>query len=227
LRMAWRDLLFAHWPVSAPTLRDLVPRTLDLDLWEGEAWVGVVPFRMADVAPRRVPAVPWLSAFPELNVRTYVRHGDKPGVWFFSLDAARWLAVRVARLGFGLPYFWASMSCDRDGDSIEYRSRRLRPRQPRADFAMSYRPIGAVFHAARGSLEHFLTERYCLYAQDRRGRVLRGDIHHEPWPLASAEAETRVDTMASAAGIELADTPPHLLFAHALDVVAWRNVPVE
>ena len=110
MRMRWHDLLFMHWPVNVASLRRLIPAALDLDLWNGQAWLGVVPFRMSDVAPRGIPAMPWLSAFPELNVRTYVKTEDKPGVWFFSLDATNPVAVRVARSAFHLPYFDARIA---------------------------------------------------------------------------------------------------------------------
>src|ERR687892_361778 len=109
MTQTWNDLLFAHWPVDANDLRQRVPAGLDLDLFEGQAYVGVVPFHMTNVAPRGVPAIPWVSAFPELNVRTYVRIGAKPGVYFFSLDAGNPVAVAVARAMFNLPYYPATI----------------------------------------------------------------------------------------------------------------------
>src|ERR1700687_6083754 len=105
----WRDLLFAHWPVATTSLRPLVPARLRIDTFDGQAWLAVVPFRMSGVRLRGTPAMPWLSAFPELNVRTYVRCGAKPGVWFFSLDAGNPLAVGIARAWFHLPYYRAWM----------------------------------------------------------------------------------------------------------------------
>src|SRR5215213_8448293 len=113
LRMRWRDLLFMHWRVPEEVLRPLIPQALRLDSCDGSAWLGVVPFRMESVRPRFLPAVPWLSGFPELNLRTYVTHENKPGLWFFSLDAYNPVAVRLARATFGLPYFDAKMSCRR------------------------------------------------------------------------------------------------------------------
>jgi uncharacterized protein YqjF (DUF2071 family) len=217
----WHDLLFAHWPVPAAALRPLVPAALPLDTWEGRAWVGVVPFRMTGVRPRAVPPLPGLSAFLEVNVRTYVTLGGKPGVYFFSLDAENPLAVRAARSLFNLPYFDAGMSLERDGEAIGYRSRRTHRGAPPAELAASYRPVGEPAPAAAGSLDAWLTERYCLYSVGRRGRARRLEIHHAPWPLQPAEADLSRNTLAAAAGLELPAMPPLLHFARRLDVVFW------
>src|SRR5579859_7418678 len=191
MAQSWHDLLFAHWPVEISALRRAVPSTLAIDAYQGQAWLGVVPFRMSGVRLRGTPAVPWLSSFPELNVRTYVVAEGKPGVWFFSLDAANPVAVELARDGFHLPYYTAAMTCERQGQRIRYASVRTHRHAAAATFQGDYHPIGPVFHAAAGSVEHWLTARYCLYAANRRGDVWRGDIHHVPWPLQPAEAELR------------------------------------
>ena len=167
MTQSWHDLLFAHWRVDVSEVRRAVPAAFDLDLFDGEAWLGVVPFHMTNVGLRATPAVPWISAFPELNVRTYVRVADRPGVYFFSLDAARWLAVAAARAFLNLPYYTADMTLERRGDGLHYESAR-RTRQ-RAQFKAIYEPIGAPFTASVGSIEYFLTERYCLYHHNRRG----------------------------------------------------------
>jgi hypothetical protein len=173
---------------------------------------------MTNVTPRFVPALPWLSAFPEINVRTYVTVGGRPGVYFFSLDAANPIAVRSARALFRLPYFTASMRVDRGGDAVVYRSRR-----PSGDaiFEARYAPSGAPFAADRDSLEYFLTERYCLYTVGRAGRVSRAEVHHAPWSLQRADAEVGVNTMTAPAGIALPPAPPHLLFAKRQDTIVW------
>lgn len=218
IAQSWRDLLFAHWRVPASTLRPMIPADLELDTIDGEAWVGVIPFRISHIAPRGVPHRVAL-AFPELNVRTYVIAQDKPGVWFFSLDAASLLAVTAARGGFHLPYFWARMGIGADEEWITYRSRR-RLSGRTAAFAGRYRPIGPVFRATPGSLEDWLTARYCLYAADRRGRLYRVDIQHEPWPLQIAEAEIAANSMVAAHEIVLSGAPL-LHFARGVDVVTW------
>jgi uncharacterized protein len=221
----WHDLLFAHWPVPVETMRALVPPQLAIHTFEGQAWVGVVPFRMAGVRPRRLMALPWLSAFPELNVRTYVTARDpqnpKPGVYFFSLDAANPLAVAVARRWYQLPYFRAQMHCRDDGEQIHYGSRRIHSGAPPAEFVGVYRPTGAVTLAQPNTLDHWLTERYSLYTVDRRNRLWRAEIHHLPWPLQPAEAEIRVNTLLAAAGLSLSDHAPLLHFARDLEVAVW------
>jgi len=221
MRQSWHDVLFAHWPVAADRMRALVPAPLELDLFRRHAWLGVVPFRMTNVAPRGVPALPWLSAFPELNVRTYVRVGAKPGVYFFSLDASNPVAVSIARRLYGLPYFTASMQVRRADGVIRYRSRRRGRGGGAGAFAATYRPVGAVFAPPRGSLEHFLTERYCLYTVDARVGPRRLEIHHPPWLLQRAEAEIHENTLAEAAGVRLPSTAPLLHFASRQDTVTW------
>jgi uncharacterized protein YqjF (DUF2071 family) len=221
LTMTWRDLLFMHWPVPAEDLRPLIPPAIDLDTFEGTAWLGVVPFRMTGVRPHYLPAVPGLSDFPELNVRTYVKAGEKPGIWFFSLDAHNPVAVRLARATFHLPYFDAKMSCATDGGDVVYRSVRTHKKAPPAEFAARYRPSGEPFESEQGSLVRFLTERYCLYAADGRGTVRRGDVHHRLWPLRPAEAEVETLRMTQQIGLALPDVPPLLHFSDRLDVLAW------
>jgi len=221
MRMRWDHLLFAHWPVKVQALRDLVPSGLEIDTYEGQAWVGIVPFRMSRTRGRFTPPLPGLSAFPELNVRTYVTAQGKPGVWFFSLDAASKLAVRGARWGYHLPYFDAEMHVDVRGNETRYRSQRTHHNAPTAEFVGKYRPAGEVFKASAGSLEDFLTARYCLYAANQKLQLFRGDISHVPWPLQAAQAEIEVNTMARATEIELPDCKPLLHYASVLDVVGW------
>ncbi len=221
LAMEWHDLLFMHWPVPEEVLRPLVPHSLQLDTFDGSAWLGVVPFRMSGVRPRFLPAVPQVSDFPELNLRTYVSAEGKPGIWFFSLDAHNKVAVRLARATFKLPYYDAEMSCRVTGEEVRYRSIRNHRGAPPAKFEVRYRPTGEVFESEPDSLENFLTERYCLYSADDRGKVSRGDIHHQMWPLQGAEAEVRSLDMTRQIKVDLPDTEPILHYARRLDVVAW------
>ena len=219
LTQSWHELLFAHWPVSTAALRSSVPSAFELDLFEGQAWVAVVPFRMTNVAPRGVPAVPWLSAFPELNVRTYVRAGGKPGVYFFSLDATNAVAVGIARACFHLPYYTAAMTiAERDG-WIHYDSRRKTLDQPAA-FAARYRAAGPPRTPRPGTLEHFLTERYCLYTT-KGSSGYRLDIQHPPWELQDAEADIALDSMVEATGLAREPVRPLLHFSRRQDVVTW------
>jgi len=153
-------------------------------------------------------------------VRTYVTIGGKPGVWFFSLDAANRVAVEVARLWFHLPYFRAEMSLSARGTEIAYFSRRIDSRGQGERFEASYAGEGEKFHADRGTLDYFLTERYCLYAQARDGAMLRGEIHHAPWELQRARARVSVNTMAESFGVRLAREPV-LHFSTLQEVIVW------
>jgi uncharacterized protein len=222
MKQEWHDLLFAHWAVPVDVLRPLIPRPLEIDMFGGQAWLGIVPFRMSGVRMRGTPAIPGLSRFPELNVRSYVVRDGKPGVWFFSLDAANAVAVWGARTLFHLPYFFAAMSCAEDAEWILYESHRKDRRGSPASLLARYRAIGDTFHAAPGSIEHFLAERYCLYTADEKGRVIRCEVHHPPWPLQLAEAEIQENSMATATGITIADLKPELLhFSRYQEVVVW------
>ncbi|WP_425145339.1 YqjF family protein [Deinococcus sp.] len=220
LQMRWLELCFMHWAADTDALAARLPAGMELDTWEGRAYLGVVPFRMAGVRPRFTVDVPGLSAFPELNLRTYVRVNGVPGVWFFSLDASQPTAVRLARAAFHLPYMDARMWTARRGEVVEYASFRTHTGAAPASFAAAYRPVGQVLRAAPGSLEDWLTARYVLYSADRHGRIFRGDIDHAPWPLRRAEAEIRVNTMAEQIGVPL-EGEPHLLYSERLDVRAW------
>lgn len=221
MRMRWCDLLFAHWVVSPEALRPLIPLGLELDLFDGRAYVGAVPFRMEGVTPRGVPEIPGLHAFPELNLRTYVTAGGKPGVWFFSLDAGQRLAVRVARRLFHLPYFDARFETDSSGERVKYSSIRTHRGAPAAVFRASYEPVGPVYRSIAGSPDYWLTERYCLYSADGAGRIYRGEIDHEPWPLQRAEASIEANTLGDWLGIEMKGAPESLRFAKNLSVRAW------
>jgi uncharacterized protein YqjF (DUF2071 family) len=190
---------------------------------------------MVNVRPRWLPPIPGLSSFPELNLRTYVRLDDRPGVFFFSLDASSRLAVRMARRFFYLPYLDARIEWERRGEGMVFRSERVRPGGPggpggagvpAARFEAAYAPAGEVFHAEPGSLEHFLTERYCLYASPGSvggpgDRLYRAEVHHRPWPLQPAEAEVDAGSLLESAGLAAPEGEPHLLFARSIDVQVW------
>ena len=212
----WRHLAFVHWRVPVATLRPLVPGALAIDTFDGEAFVGIVPFTMQGVRPRWAPAVPGISNFHETNVRTYVhRDGAEPGVWFFSLDAARWLAVALARTFWHLPYHHARMTLAAENGEIRYASER---RANGARFRGTCRPRGEPQAAAPGTLEHFLAERYLLYAQKRDGTLRRGQVHHAPYPLQPAELADHDESLLAAAGIARPAGAPLVHFASGVDV---------
>ena len=225
LRQEWLDLLFAHWPVDASLLRPLVPEGVEIEEHGGTSWLGVVPFRMTGVMFRGLPDMPWVSSFPELNVRLYVRHGGRSGVWFLSLDAPNPLAVLAARWRYGLPYHWSRVAHrSRDEVDAPYRfemTAECGRARPPLKFRARYEPTGDVFQAKPGTLEHFLTERYCLFTAGHGRKIVRVDVHHQPWPLQPARAELDAGEMVRPFGLHLPGSEPHVLFSSGVRVVSW------
>jgi uncharacterized protein len=216
----WEDLLFAHWRLPAGGLRRLVPRQLSIDTFDGEAWIGVTPFVVRSLRLRWTPPAPFLSSFGEINVRTYVTAPDgRPGIYFLSLDAHSRLAVAAARRAYRLPYFEADITAERTAEgAVQYRS--ARRSEPSVGFEAEYRPRGDAYHPRPGALDHFLSERYCLYTLDQEQNLLRAQIHHPPWPLREAEATLRTNTMTGPLGLELSGAPL-VHFADRQDVLIW------
>lgn len=222
----WHDLLFAHWRCPIEDLRPLVPAPLEIDTFDGSAWISVTPFYMSGVRMRLSPPVPTANAFEELNVRTYVTLDGRPGIWFFSLDCASSLAVVGARIGVYLPYYRASMKIARRGDLFTYRSDRWSVAGKPASFAATYQPIGTPYHSLPGTLDHFLTERYSLYSASGK-RIWRGDIYHPRWNLQPAAAQIDVNSMIAAANVGHVGTDPVLQFSEFVDVRIWWPVRVR
>jgi len=217
--MDWRDALFVHWPVPAETLRPRIPPDLDLDECDGSAWIGIVAFRIAGARARGVPARLALRTFGEVNVRTYVTGGGTPGVWFLSLDAESALTVQAGRSALHLPYYRAQIAVAWDGTSCAYRCERTGARAEPARFAAEARLAGEERIAAAGSREHFFVERYCFYTVNRRGRTVRGDVVHPPWPLRDATVSITENTLLAAANVPPPTAAP---LAHASPGVAAR-----
>jgi uncharacterized protein len=217
----WEDLLFAHWRVPVEAVRQHVPERLEVDVHDGSAWLGITPFGLTGLRGRGMLPIPYVSSFLELNVRTYVRAEEKPGIWFFSLDASSRVAVELARRTYKLPYFHARMSASKRGEWVDYECARID--EAGRVFSGRYRPNGPVSHAEPGSLEWFLAERYCLYTTDERGSLARAEIHHELWPLQPAEAEIE---LASISPVELHGDPV-LHFSRRQDAVVWPLESVD
>jgi len=216
----WNDLLFLHYEIEPDELRALVPEVLTLDTYGQRAWVSITPFWMNHLRPPGIPSLPWISHFSEINVRTYVTYGGKPGVFFFSLDASHLSAVWGGRIFYRLPYWHASMKAKGSGSArVAYRTKRSHGPKP-AELRASYGPVAPSFHARSQSVEHFLTERYCLYSVNRK-RLYRADIHHLPWDLQPASVELELNTMAQTAGIELPATPDLAQFSRSQNVLVW------
>ncbi len=217
----WNDLLFLHYSLDPELVRAKVPEVLTLDTYGQRAWVTVAPFWINHLRPPGVPSVPWFSSFNEINVRTYVSYNGKPGVYFFSLDASNLSAVWGARVFYRLPYWQASMKvAGKGGVRIDYDSKRHHGPKP-AELKCTYGPANTrTFRARPGSLEHFLTERYCLYTTTRK-RLYRGDIHHLPWDLQEAQVEMQQNTMAQPTGLQLPPEAELAFFVRELKVLFW------
>jgi hypothetical protein len=219
LEMTWRHTLFAHWPVEPAVVAERLPDGLAVDTYDGRAYLGVVPFEMADLRPRGSPVG---LSFGELNLRTYVRRDGAAGVYFFNLDADDRLGVSVARSLFRLPYYRARMRVSRRGESVRFHSRRTHSGQPPLTFDAEYRPQGEPFTAEPGGLESFLVERYRFFTADDNGRLWAGDIEHEPWRLREATATFARNDCFRANGFERPAGEPHLMYAEPIDVRAGR-----
>ena len=216
----WHDLLFASWRCPVSDLRPLIPQPIEIDTCDGDAWISVIPFHMSGVRMRLAPPIPTASSFQELNVRTYVTLDRHPGVWFFSLDCESTLAVLGARAGVSLPYYRAAMTMTRTGNAIAYDSQRWSMNGSPAAFSATYRGAGATYTPAPGSLDHFLTERYCLYSSDGT-RIWRVDIFHPRWTLQAGEAQIDTNSMLAAAGVRAIGANPMFQFSEFQDVRFW------
>jgi hypothetical protein len=226
--MTWERLLICHWEVEPEKLSPLLPRGLSLGLYEGRAYIGVVPFTMSGIRLRGLPEVPGTHCFLELNVRTYVQYEGRRGVWFLSLDANNRLAVRAARTWFHLRYLDCDLRLVEDEGRVWYTARRPgsyfeyrpfpTPGAAAARLDVRYRPLEPK---QPSDLDRFLTERYSLFSYSRKGRLYRGDVHHSPWPLHTAEADFDENRMVDGLGLALRGSPM-LLYSESLDVFADR-----
>ena len=222
----WNDLLFAHWPIPVAQMAALLPDWLEVDTFQGSAWLGVVPFWLDRIKIRGVPPIPGARSFPDLNLRTYVRDQftGTPGVYCFSLDASNLLAVAVARSYYHLPYYWSNMQLEQrsEREFAFYSRRRFSNRE--VVFNARYRGLGPSTRLAEnrsGTLEHFVAERTCLFSTDRTGQLVRANLHYVPWPLEDAEAEIERNDLATSIGLTLPNTDPILHYSRRLAVYIW------
>jgi uncharacterized protein YqjF (DUF2071 family) len=220
MRQTWGKLLFMHWRIDAKLLRALVPKQLEIDVFDGSAWIGVIPFTMWGIRSSFLPPIPGTSAFHELNVRTYVQANGLPGVWFFSLDAANRLAVWAARKFYHLPYFNARMALEQNAIAISYSSERCDKHGPPAAFEAKWTTGASLPTSTPDSLEFFLTERYCLFSK-HKGRIYISRIHHQPWPLQSAKVLDFKSSMIECLGLPTLAGEPHLRYAEEINVDIW------
>ena len=221
MTQTWDDLLFLHWPLDPQQLRPLLPDSIDLDIFGGCAWLGVIPFNLSHIRLRGLPTLPFLSHFPEINIRTYVRRDDKPGIWFFNLDANHVILSTVARWWFRLPYRHSQVSMKHHDGWLEYSCRKSQIGKVPIEFRARYRPIGPVSPAAIGTLTHWLIERYCLYTTNRAVDLYRAEITHMPWPLQPAEVQIERNTLALASGVHLPSVAPLAHYSRSITSLIW------
>ncbi len=226
LTQRWNDLLFAHWPIPSAKMAALLPDWLEVDIFQGSAWLSAVPFWLDRIKIRGVPQVPGVRSFPDLNLRTYVRDQftHTPGIYSFSLDASNLMAVLAARAFYNLPYYWANMRLDQrsEREFAFYSSRRFTNSE--VVFNARYRGLGPSSRLAeqrRGSFEYFVAERNCLFSQDRAGQPIRNLLHYVPWPLEEAEADIERNDLAASIGLTLPDVEPTLHYSRRLAVYIW------
>lgn len=221
-RQSWNELLFVHYRCDADVLRPLVPPSLEIQEFDGSSWIGVVPFQMNRVMRRPLPDIPAFSNFLELNVRLYVEHKGVPGVWFLSLDATNPLVVWGGQKFFGLPYKNADIEAMPtplgEGHYRSIRRSRGRSEQP-AEFEVHFKTFGEDRFAEPGTLEHFLTERYCFYSMTKKG-LHRSEVHHWPWPLKSVSGEVLQNSLLE--GVQVPKQEPLFHFSHGVDVICWN-----
>ncbi|MCM3568556.1 YqjF family protein [Neobacillus mesonae] len=219
MRQTWRNLLFAHWPVPAEQLRPLIPAVLDIDTYEQSAWLGVVVFHIDGIYLRGLSPLSIVPAFPEINLRTYVRHQGKPGVFFLSLDVSNWASLHIAKRWYHLPYRAADISCRQHDGAFYYES--IRKKSPSVTFKGSYAPSSEVYFSKQGVIDHWLTERYCLYSTDNRKNLYCGEIHHNPWPLQLADSEIH-HTLFSPFQLEPRENKAICHFSKGVDTLFWN-----
>lgn len=223
MTQAWNHLLFAHWLIAPEVLRPLLPAAFPLDRFDGQCWVSITPFYITHACLRGMPPLPYLSQSPEINVRTYVIVENIPGVYFLSLDAGNPLAVWLVRMLLHLPYYPARIRIHQKGDDFHYFSQRTHSYVGSGIFSARYHPISSIYQARSGTLDYWLIERYCLYTEAEQCRILRVPIHHKPWLLQRAHAEIMHNSLASADGLHLSDTPPLLHYAPRQEVLVWPS----
>jgi uncharacterized protein YqjF (DUF2071 family) len=222
LAMGWRQLLFANWPVDPATVTARLPDALDVDTYDGDAWLSVVPFTNISVRPRGLPAAVGAD-LPELNLRTYVTYKNNPGVYFFSLDAAGLLGVIGARLFHHLPYYYAQIQIETTDDNTQFRSKRFHPGDRPVHFTATYEPMDKQFAAETGSRAEFLTERYRFYTEGPDGRVRYTNVDHDIWSLYSAAVSISENTLFQANGFDVPEREPVFYYSPGVDVIASSN----
>ncbi|MFD0770574.1 YqjF family protein [Bacillus sp. CGMCC 1.60114] len=222
MRQTWRNVFFLHWPIRPEALRPHIPAPLQMDTFDHYAWLGIVAFVMGGIYPRNFPFISITPRFSEVNVRTYVQYDGKPGVYFLSLDVQNWASYTIAKRWYRLPYYPAQISFQNEDKTIHCQSIRKGKINTQIAFNGSFIPSPEVNFANTGTIDHWLTERYCLYSADKRGNIYCGEIHHSPWPLQKIETEIGMNTLFSPFHSGLSKEKPISHFSKGIDSLIWN-----
>ena len=218
-RVDWKSLTFLHWRFDPGIVQALLPEGLEIEVIDGHAWVGLTPFVMKDFRAGPLPAIPGLSTFPETNVRTYVRGPDgRDGLWFLSLEVASLPTLIGARLGYGVPYHWADMTVDGDGETLHYRSRRRAPEDTAVMHDIAVRAGEPFAPGDLGELDHVLTGRWRAWTTVAGTKLAAAAVEHEPWPLHRAEVVHLEETLFTAVGLPLPEGEPLVHYSPGVSV---------
>jgi len=222
MRQSWRNSLFIHWPIPAEVLRPHIPSVLEIDTYNGSAWLGVVVFVMGGIYPRGLSSISLTPPFPEINVRTYVHYNGKPGIFFMSLDVGDWASCTIAKRWYRLPYKKADISSRKEGQTFYCQSVRKGTKNPLTSFQVKYTPLSEVYFPKDGTLDDWLTERYCLYSTNNGINIYCSEIHHRPWPLQKVEAEISRNTLLMPFKIDGTEVQPIYHFSKGVDTFFWN-----
>ncbi|KAA9031579.1 YqjF family protein [Niallia endozanthoxylica] len=222
MRQRWRNLLFSHWPIPPEILRRHIPSALEIDTYQGYAYLGVIVFVIEGIHPRGLSSISLTPVFPEVNLRTYVHYQGKPGVFFLSLDVEDWASYTIARRWYRLPYKKASILFQKDGETCICQSVRKGTIDPSISFGVKYEPTSELYFPKEGTLDYWLTERYCLFSTNNGSNIYSGEIHHQPWPLQKAEAEISKNTLFTPFKMEGVEGKPIYHFSKGLDTLFWN-----
>ncbi|MGG1677746.1 YqjF family protein [Neobacillus sp. NRS-1170] len=222
MRQTWKNLLFLHWPISLEKLRPYVPSSLQIDTYNGSAWLGVILFVIEGIYPRGISSVSVTPKFPEINVRTYVQCDGKPGIYFLSIDVQNWASLNIAKRWYRLPYYSSEISFQKEGQSFQCQSVRKGNANTIISFKGKYFPVSEVYFPKEGTLDHWLTERYCLYSSTNGVNIYCGEIHHQPWPLQKAEIEIVNNTLFTPFHFDLSEVKPTAYFSEGVDSLIWN-----
>ncbi|MFC4619557.1 YqjF family protein [Camelliibacillus cellulosilyticus] len=222
MRQTWRNLLFLHWPIPFEKLRPHIPSSLQIDTFNGTAWIGIILFVLEGIYPRGISFISLTPKFPEINVRTYVKRDGKPGIYFMSIDVENWASLKIAKRWYRLPYHSAQISFRKEGRIFHCHSIRKGIGNNSISFEGKYAPVSEVYLSKKGTLDHWLTERYCLFSSKNKVGIYCGEIHHQPWPLQKAEIEVVKNTLFTPFHFDLSEVRPIAYFSTGVDSLMWN-----